>query len=177
MKKVDEREAISIDILKVKLLKDARQGARLSLVLLLFMLPLNILVTVILRFALKESPGFLSFLFCAVICVTSWGLLLVFLCNTTLNPLFLRRDFERGLLQLDEDEILYTDVEIRRGSRTRNHRQVFVIFLQKYGRYEIQQSLWDRLAEGDLLYVAYLQKKKKRILGVYSVLTHKRIDS
>jgi hypothetical protein len=101
-----------------------------------------------------------------------WCAVLAFLYAVTLRPLTLRRQIAKGLLALEEDEVNGAVEETKRTARG-NYRQVFVLYLHKYGRVEISQSLWSMLVEGDRVYVAVLHTKKPRVLEVYSTLTHK----
>jgi hypothetical protein len=165
--KRDERTLLSKESVEAKLLRDHKIAALGTIPMLLMLIGMAILLTAISSIT-GGSDRYWGYL--AVLLV--WCAVLAFLYAVTLRPLTLRRQIAKGLLALEEDEVNGAVEETKRTARG-NYRQVFVLYLHKYGRVEISQSLWSMLVDGDRVYVAVLHTKKPRVMEVYSTLTHK----
>ncbi len=165
--KRDERTLLSKESVEAKLLRDHKIAALGTIPTLLVMIGMAVFLTA-LSFATDDAYRFGGF----SVTLLVWCGVLAFLCTVTIRPLTLRRQLAQGLLALEEDEINCAVEETKRTSRG-HHRQVFVLYLHKYGRVEINHSLWSMLVDGDTVYVAVLHTKKPRVLDVYSTLTHK----
>ena len=165
--KKDERTLLSKEAVQAELLRShkfASLGTIPLLLLLIGMASSSTAVSVI----TDDEYRFGGF----AVSLLVWGMVLVFLYAVTLRPLTLCRQLAQGLLALEEDEVNAAAEETKRTSRG-HHRQVFVLYLHKYGRVEINRSLWSMLVEGETVYVAVLHTKKPQVMGVYSTLTHR----
>lgn len=165
--KKDERILLSGDAVQAELLRSCKAMALGTIPLLLLLIGMAALITA-LSVITDDEYRLVGF---AVILLV-WGMVLAFLYAVTIRPLTLHRQLAQGLLALEEDEVNAAVEETKRTSRG-HHRQVFALYLHKYGRVEVSHSLWSMLVEGDTVYVAVLRTKKPQVTGVYSTLTHR----
>ena len=165
--KKDERTLLSKEAVQAELLRAHRAMALGTIPLLLLLIGMAAFITAM-SVITDDNYRFGGF----AVSLLVWGIVLAFLYNVTLRPLTLCRQLAQGLLALEEDEVNTAVEETKRTSRG-HHRQVFVLYLHKYGRVEINHSLWSMLVDGETVYVAVLHAKKPQVMGVYSTLTHR----
>ena len=168
--KKDERTLLSKEAVQAELLRANKIMALGTIPMLLMLIGMAVFLTA-LSFATSDANRIFGF----SVSVFVWGAVLAFLCAVTIRPLTLRRQLAQGLLALEEDEVNCAVEETKQVGRGRS-RQVFVLYLHKYGRVEVNHSLWSMLVEGDSVYVAVLHTKKPSVMEVYSTLTHKLIS-
>lgn len=165
--KRDERILLSEESVQAELLRSCKTIALGTIPMLLLLIGMAVLITA-LSFASDDTYRFFPF----AVTLLIWGIVLAFLYAITIRPLTLRRQLAQGLLSLEEDQVNAAVEETKRTSRG-HHRQVFVLYLHKYGRVEVGHALWEMLVEGDTVYVAVLRTKKPQVMRVYSILTHR----
>ena len=163
----EERILLSQESVQAELLRSCKAAALGTLPLLLLLIGMAIFVTAM-SVITDDGYRFVGF----AVSLLIWGMVLAFLYNVTLRPLTIRRQLAQGLLSLEEDQVNAAVEETKRTSRG-HHRQVFVLYLHKYGRVEVGHALWEMLVEGDTVYVAVLRTKKPQVMRVYSILTHR----
>lgn len=164
--KKDERTLLSKEAVQAELLRAHRAMALGTVPLLLLLIGMAALITAV-SVITDDDYRFGGF----AVSLLVWGMVLAFLYGVTIRPLTLSRQLAQGLLALEEDEVNAAVEETKRTSRG-HHRQVFLLYLHKYGRVEVNRALWSMLVEGETVYVAVLHTKKPQVMGVYSTLTH-----
>ena len=171
--KKDERQPLSTAIVEAQLLKKHKAFSIATIPLTVLVLLISITLTYLALSQWRNDALPQSILHVAYSLII-WLATFEVLYRVTFRPLMLRRSFARGLVSIEEDEVSYTTEEIKRGGK--HTRRVFAVYLRTYGRFEVNKSLWDMLAEGDTVYAAVLHRKKPLVLEVYSTLTHKLIS-